>query len=656
MTALVEPFPRRALRVRDIAVAAVATSVRGTAADPSFEGQRLEEAAGVLRAARSMSQALDEICKRHPSDDDTLVWLAMQLRLSKLELLTVALAAAVEEDPLIGRLLAYVQAPVGGSRPTLGLLARAFGSAADSNSAVLANLLNGVAVNSGLVTVLNDAAPLPERPVAIPTPLCLALAGHDSQWPGAVVGLDTIEAVPLPAGVLGEAVRHAAALEGVAQRSLIVRTRSISEGRAVAAAIASSLRRRPAFIETDKVSGLGPWLTMRGLLPVCCYELAPGERRRLPVIAGYRGPMLALCGIDGFVETLEGTAATWIVPLPSRSEREALWRSSLDDGTRSGLVEQLARDHRHGSGRVAHLARLARHHAALAGRPSPGREDIRAAAWTGESSGLDALALPLRTEVPDAALVVQPAVGRALDALLLRCRLREDLADGLGASAHTRYQPGVRALFTGPSGTGKTLAASWVATRLGMPIYRVDLASVTSKYIGETEKHLSQLLARAEQADIILLFDEADSLFGRRTDISDSNDRFANAQTNYLLQRIENYEGIVLLTSNSQGRFDEAFTRRLDFVVEFPAPGLEERRGLWRSHLGDQPDVPAAFLNQLSLLIDLTGGQIRNAVLAAATRARSVERTISPDDLLAGIEVELRKLGRQVPLELTRGC
>ena len=114
----------------------------------------------------------------------------------------------------------------------------------------------------------------------------------------------------------------------------------------------------------------------------------------------------------------------------------------------------------------------------------------------------------------------------------------------------------MRALFTGPSGTGKTLAAGWIATRLGLPLYRVDLASVTSKYIGETEKNLSQLLARAEQAEVILLFDEADSIFGKRTDITDSNDRFANAQTNYLLQRIENYDGIVLLTSNSQARFD----------------------------------------------------------------------------------------------------
>jgi SpoVK/Ycf46/Vps4 family AAA+-type ATPase len=276
---------------------------------------------------------------------------------------------------------------------------------------------------------------------------------------------------------------------------------------------------------------------------------------------------------------------------------------------------------------------------------------VLAAAWTGEGSGLDALAEPLRASVPDEALVASERLRADLDALMLRCHAREDLADGLGASASTRYRPGVRALFTGPSGTGKTLAAGWIATRLGLPLYRVDLASVTSKYIGETEKNLSQLLARAEQAEVILLFDEADSLFGKRTDISDSNDRFANAQTNYLLQRIENYDGIVVLTSNSQARFDDAFARRLDFIIDFPPPGPEQRRALWQSHLGPHTRLTSSEVNQLAVLVDLNGGQTRNAVLAAAVHARRAKREIEFPDLLSGIEAELRKLGRQVPVE-----
>jgi SpoVK/Ycf46/Vps4 family AAA+-type ATPase len=207
-------------------------------------------------------------------------------------------------------------------------------------------------------------------------------------------------------------------------------------------------------------------------------------------------------------------------------------------------------------------------------------------------------------------------------------------------------------LLVGASGTGKTLAASWVATRLGLPLYRVDIASVVSKYIGETEKNLATLLAKAEQTEIVLLFDEADSLFGKRTDIKDSNDRHANSQTNYLLQRIELYKGIVLLTSNSRGRFDSAFTRRLDKVIEFALPAPEERRALWQSHLGDKHQLTMKQLNQLALGSELAGGHIRNAVLAAAVQAKSNNRRIVFEDVLVGLESEYRKLGRQIPAEI----
>jgi SpoVK/Ycf46/Vps4 family AAA+-type ATPase len=230
--------------------------------------------------------------------------------------------------------------------------------------------------------------------------------------------------------------------------------------------------------------------------------------------------------------------------------------------------------------------------------------------------------------------------------------MRDSLVSGLGASATARYKPGVRALFCGTSGTGKTLAAGWIATKLGLPLYRVDLASVTSKYIGETEKNLAQLLARAEQLEVVMLFDEADSMFGKRTEVKEANDRFANAQTNYLLQRIELFDGIVLLTSNSSARFDSAFSRRLDMILEFPVPGPDERRALWQSHLGSGHCLTPRDLNQLASAADLCGGHIRNAVLTAALFAQNEDRPIEYEDIARGLSAEYRKLGRQMPVAL----
>jgi len=210
----------------------------------------------------------------------------------------------------------------------------------------------------------------------------------------------------------------------------------------------------------------------------------------------------------------------------------------------------------------------------------------------------------------------------------------------------------VRALFIGPSGTGKTLAAGWLATRLQMPLYRVDLASVTSKYIGETEKNLAKLLAHAEQAEVVLLFDEADSMFGKRTEVKEANDRFANAQTNYLLQRIETFDGVTLLTSNSKSRFDAAFMRRLDLIIDFPLPGPEERRALWLSHLGGGHGLGMSQVNQLAVAADLGGGHIRNAVLTAAVLAHARGTPIEFGDVATAVSDEYRKLGRQAPQEL----
>jgi len=639
------------LSLRSFALAAAAAMVQQAPEDtaPIELQYLLHHLAAVTSAGEHWHTQLADYVARPADADVPLLALAREIGMTLAEVLTVSLAAAVEDELMAGRALAYLQAPLGGSRPTLGLMASMLAHIPEC-AAASEEIAAGAAQRSGTL-VIQGEGPLPERVLCVPPTIALGLRGIDADWPGIAIGMGGLPPTALPPSILDQAARHARALAAAPTRALALRSGSTIEARATACVVAERLRRRAAFIETDRLAGLGPWVFLRGLLPVFCVDLAPGEHRRLPDVAGYRGPVLAVAGPDGTIEGRGESTPSWRVPTPPRGERAALWQRALDD---SALAHELAADHRHSSGRIAELARAARHIAMLDGRIELERDDVTTAARVAEAQGLGALAQPITDAVADDALVVPPLLRNELQALAARCRARDTLTDDLGPAARARYHPGVRALLVGPSGTGKTLAASWLATRLGIPLYRVDLAAVTSKYIGETEKHLAQLIARAEQAEIALLFDEADSLFGKRTDVKDSNDRFANAQTNYLLQRIESFEGIAILTSNSRARFDSAFSRRLDAIIEFPAPGPEERRALWVAHLGTTHTLAAGEVNQLAATVDLAGGHIRNAVLAAAAAARTDERPIGYTDLVRGIAAEYRKLGRQMPAGLQR--
>ena len=209
---------------------------------------------------------------------------------------------------------------------------------------------------------------------------------------------------------------------------------------------------------------------------------------------------------------------------------------------------------------------------------------------------------------------------------------------------------GVRALFSGPSGTGKTLAARLLASSLRMDLYRLDLSTVVNKYIGETEKSLNRLFARAEELDVILLLDEGDALLTQRTSVSSSNDRYANLETNFLLQRLETFEGIIVVTTNASERIDGAFQRRMDVVVDFRAPEPAERWQIWRLHLPAIHAVEASALEEVAQRCALTGGQIRNAVLHASLLALDDGQVINAGHLEAAVQREYRKAGAVCPL------
>jgi hypothetical protein len=216
---------------------------------------------------------------------------------------------------------------------------------------------------------------------------------------------------------------------------------------------------------------------------------------------------------------------------------------------------------------------------------------------------------------------------------------------GLGAAFGRR--PGLVALFVGPPGTGKTMAAGAVAHMLGIDVYRIDLSSVVSKYIGETERNLERVFQAAERATAVLFFDEADSLFGKRSEVQDAHDRYANIEVSYLLQRIERFDGIAILATNLRQNLDEAFLRRIDFVVDFPVPGPAERLHLWRKLAEtDAPIVGEIDFALLAERYELTGGAIRNCAIAAAHAAARDGEAIAMRHLVAAVAREYLKQGQ----------
>lgn len=209
---------------------------------------------------------------------------------------------------------------------------------------------------------------------------------------------------------------------------------------------------------------------------------------------------------------------------------------------------------------------------------------------------------------------------------------------------------GVRSLFSGPPGTGKTLATHVLAATLGLDLLVVDLSSLVSKWLGETEKHISEVFEAADRRQAVLFFDEAEAIFGQRTDGSDAQGRWANLETAHLLNRIDAFDGLIVLATNLRGNIDEAFVRRLDVIVDFDEPDATLRARLWRLHLPAGPHLDRGIdPDQLAELYPVTGGVIRNAALAAAFAAAVDREPISQHRLLRAVEQEYRKAGRSFP-------
>ncbi len=375
-----------------------------------------------------------------------------------------------------------------------------------------------------------------------------------------------------------------------------------------------------------------------GAMPLLHLEPTPGQRLMLPEWPGFRGPVAACLPRHGGLGSDERQLRWLELTPPDAQERASHWLAALK---RSDVSPELI-DLRLPRGSIHRLA---------ASLPPEDVDSPAAVMAELEAQGrfmLDGTARRVPAIGPNEPLSLSDELQEEFNALLARCRHREALRALMpGAFGHGGGD-GVRALFKGPSGTGKTLAARHLAAALSRPLYRVDLAATVSKYIGETERNLERVFEAAEALDIVLLLDEGDALMAGRTGVSNANDRYANLETNYLLQRLETFEGVLVVTTNAAERIDNAFARRMDLTLDFALPDALMRHSLWQAHLPPGHSVGDTTLDEIARRCPLSGGQIRNAALHAALLGLQQSGTGSAE-VLAALQREYRRAGQHCP-------
>jgi AAA+ superfamily predicted ATPase len=368
------------------------------------------------------------------------------------------------------------------------------------------------------------------------------------------------------------------------------------------------------------------------------------------IVEQLRGPVFVSASQP---QPLERPSLRFAVNKPDQAEQKQLWQQALGEGAirLNGALDGIAGQFKL-SARTIEVAgaQLA---PTLAASDRPDRVMWSACRTIGRSK-LDELAQRIESAADWDDLVLpepQKATLRQIGAQL-RNRLKVHLEWGFAGKGARGL--GISALFAGESGTGKTMAAEVLAREMQLDLYRIDLSAVVSKYIGETEKNLRRVFDAAEDSGAILLFDEADALFGKRSEVKDSHDRYANIEVSYLLQRMESYRGLAILTTNLKPALDFAFQRRLRFVVHFPFPDQALREAIWRSAFPARTPLNAIDNGKLARL-NITGGSIRNIALNAAFRAAELQEPVSMAHLLHAARHEAAKRERPLSESETRG-
>ncbi|HEU0029323.1 MAG TPA: ATP-binding protein [Kofleriaceae bacterium] len=485
-----------------------------------------------------------------------------------------------------------------------------------------------------------------------------------------VTGAKPLDELRLP-DAIAERLKLAIARQPTKPLRLVVRGREGSGRRTLLASLAQLANRRLAMIHMNQLGDRAPAATdlrraldrcaLAGWIP-CIDGLAslPAEDRSLRdklrrVIGDFLGPLAIRLERDAQAPIEAGYLQ---IDLPDLSETERLevWRHALAEhgieaAASADTLAPLAARWKIGPGTIHRVVA----HVSEGGIANLSSATVDQAVSQHLERRLGDVAEKVKY-LPRLADMVLP--GDILDSLtefLSRMRLHRTVFEEWGMTRVASTGRGITALFQGPPGTGKTMVAGALARELGIELYRVDLSRVMSKWIGETEKNLGNVFSAAEEGQAIILFDEADSLFTKRTEVKSSNDRYANLEVNYLLQRIDSFTGIAILTTNFGTSIDSAFKRRLAFRIHFPIPDEEQREQLWRSHL--PPSLPTQGdldLSDLARKYPLTGGSVRNCVMRAAFLAAAENTKLGQDHLLRAVRLEYRaagKLSESGPLE-----
>ncbi|MCA1577384.1 MAG: ATP-binding protein [Acidobacteria bacterium] len=639
-----------------------------------------EELSAIDQQIEKIHQDIDERRKLTDAAGTWLAlpWIAQRFNLSPAEVDVLLLTIAVELEPHYETLYAYLQNDVTRKRPSvnlaLNLICRNEGEKIAArtifspSASLFANRLldlveepqerNAPLLRKSLRTDEAVVAFLLEQPAITSSAATLidpAAADHMSE-----LNTSTQEQLRNLAAYLNRTDRRTIALRVIGQSEVALTS--------AAEALCTSLRRRLLLVDVNQL-GTDEAYVSRLMRDSVLWGAILAVRERETAVAGADsqtvnqsltllwnalrvfGEPIFLLGAESAFVNIPINIRVWRMEVqpPGFTQRRQTWEAALGSSTGEADPARLADTFRFGAQRIHQTIDMARSLMAVrkATEKEPEIQDLLDAGRALTSPQVSRYALRVEPRYGWNDIVLPPEKAQKLRHIASWIKFRRTVHRDWGFGQKLSRGKGLNVLFTGPSGTGKTMAAEVLAGELSLDLYQIDLSTVVSKYIGETEKNLSAIFREAEQTQTLLFFDEADALFGKRTEVKDAHDRYANIEVNYLLQRVEQYEGVVILATNLQQNLDDAFLRRMQEVLEFPFPDAALRESIWRGHFPKGAPTAADINFQfLAQNFKWPGGNIKNIVLSAAFLAAQESKPIGMSHLILATRAEYQKEGR----------